>query len=206
MSQSAFPTSLMTTTWAGAYTDLADDNDATFIESPVDPEAADTFVCALGAVTDPGVATGHLIRVRAQIDPATGEPQDLVLALENVDDDSVVATRILTPPPNGMAERELTLTEAEAGQIHDYAGLRLRGYARAGQGYAFFWVTVGGATRYVLQIGTFSGGPWNIFDADVGYTLTYPVWLDAGTYYSQVAAYNGAAWISTTDEQEVTIP
>ena len=66
---------------------------------------------------------------------------------------------------------------------------------------AFVWDVVGGATSYVLQIGTATGQS-NTFNANVGNVLTYSVALNPGTYYSRVVP-QGAG--STTAEQTVTV-
>jgi hypothetical protein len=66
---------------------------------------------------------------------------------------------------------------------------------------AFVWDAVGGATSYVLQIGT-STGQSDTFNQNVGDVSTYSVALSAGTYYSRVVP-QGAG--STTAEQTVTV-
>lgn len=66
---------------------------------------------------------------------------------------------------------------------------------------AFVWDTVGGATSYVLQVGTATTLS-DVYNENVGNVLTYTVNLVPGTYYSRVVP-QGAG--STTDEQTVTV-
>lgn len=202
MSQSARPTSLTSATWTGAYTDLADESDATYVQSPDGPVASQTFLCALSSIIDPGVDTGHQIRVRAVLEPSTGSPLDLVLAVENADDSSVVAIRTYVAP-GAYVDGVVTLTTAEAARIHSYAGLQVRGYGQeAGSGsIAFVWAAVGGATSYVLQIGSATTLS-DIFNFNVGNVTDYSVTLSAGTYYSRVVPVGAG---SETDEQTTVV-
>ena len=66
---------------------------------------------------------------------------------------------------------------------------------------AFVWDAVGGATSYVLRVGT-ATNTYNIFDADVGNVLTSSLNLARGTYYCRVAPQGAGA---PTDEQTVTV-
>lgn len=210
MAQVAYPTSFTSATWSGVYTDLGDGSDATFVESPMGPIASQTFVCNLAAMTDPTVDTGHQIRVRAQIDPPGGGPLNLVLTLENVDDDSVVAVREYPSVPDAFVDSVLDLNTTEASAIHSYSGLRIRGYAYSvvGESVAFFWNTTPGATSYVLQITQTSGqySPPSYYNSNVGYTLTHTLTLATpGTYYSRVVPYIGGTPQTPTAEEETTV-
>ena len=136
MAQTAVPTSLTSAGWTGAFADLGDASDATFIESPDNPTVADEFVCELGPLTNPGLTTGHVIRVRADIEPDAGGSYDLVLQLENIDDDSVITTQTYTPVPDAFADYALTVPEGDVALIHYAGGLRVRGWAVVNGGYA----------------------------------------------------------------------
>ena len=70
---------------------------------------------------------------------------------------------------------------------------------------AFVWDTVTNATSYVLQVGTASGGPWTVHDADVGLALNHDVPLAPGTYYSRVVPYIDAAAQTPMTEQGWTL-
>lgn len=201
MGQTATPTSLTTTSWTGTAAGLADASDATYLESAATPVAAQTFLCNLSTLIDPGIDTGHQIRIRTIGSPTGSDPQDVVLALENTDDDSVIATRTMTVAPDAFADTILTLTAAEAATIHSYSGLRIRGYGRSGAGVAFTWGAVVGATSYILQIGTGSSRS-DVFNCNVGNKLTFSVALNAGTYYVRVVPVGAG---STTGEQTVVV-
>lgn len=73
--------------------------------------------------------------------------------------------------------------------------------ARNPQLVAFVWDAVGGASSYVLQIGT-STGQSDRYNSNVGNVLTYTLTLLPGTYYSRVVP-QGAG--STTVEQVVSV-
>ena len=69
------------------------------------------------------------------------------------------------------------------------------------QTISFTWDVTAGATSYVLQIGTASGGPWTVHDHDVGNVLAHDVDLESGIYYSRVVPYTGATPGTPKDEQ-----
>lgn len=192
MTQIAKPTSLTTDEWDGAYTDLADSADSTYIESPVLPVEAQTFTCALAEVSEPPVDTGHQIRVRAYAYPSLATAHDLVLKLENSDDGSTVAEWTYSTVPDALEDEVLTLTEAEAAQIHSYAGLRVkgRGKRQTGTEIAFVWDDVTNATSYVLQVGTATGQS-DRCNSNVGNVTTMALTLAPGTYYSRVVIVGG---------------
>ena len=79
--------------------------------------------------------------------------------------------------------------------------LKIRGKRATKTEIAFVWSVVGGATSYILQIGTRPS--WsNVLSMNVGNVLTYPVNLSTGTYYSRVIPVGAGA---TTDEQTVVV-
>ena len=203
MSQTSRPTALTTDEWAGAFTDVADNDDATYLQSPQSPVESQVFVCALSEVSSPGVYTGHQIRVRANAYPSLSTAHALVLDLENVDDGSVVATRTYSPVPDAVEDEVLALTEAEAALIHDYAGLRIKGRGKltTGTAVAFVWDDVVGATSYVLQVGT-SSGNYNRSNSNVGNVLTMELTLSPGTYFSRVVPVGAG---SATAERQVVV-
>ncbi len=130
MTQSSRPETFTSTSWTGTAANLADESDGTYNESPMDPTAAQEFTANLTDVSDPGAHTGHIIKVRANVYPSGFGTKDLVLKLENIDDDSIVATKTYASvPDDGYVDEELTLTEGEAALIHDYGNLRVRGTA-----------------------------------------------------------------------------
>ena len=204
MAQTAVPTSLTSAGWTGAFADLGDASDATFIESPDNPTVADEFVCELGPLTNPGITTGRVIRVRADIEPDAADLYDLVLQLENIDDDSVITTQTYTPVPDAFADYALTVPEGDVALIHYAGGVRIRGWAVVNGGHAavvFVWDAVVGATSYIVQIGTATGQS-DVYNADVGNFLTTTRYLMTGIYFSRVVP-QGAG--SPTAEQEFTV-
>lgn len=190
MSQTAVPTTFTSATWAGTAASLGDASDATYVTSPQAPEPAQTFLCSLGPLTDPGVDTSHQIVVRAIISPPGDEFLDLILTLENTDDGSVVATKSLLGVPNSFQDVVLTLTAGEAALIRNYAGLRIRGYGQISQEIFFVWDAVPGADFYVFQIGTTDGGS-DECDVMLEGVLTYSWQLRHGTHYARVAGIVG---------------
>src|SRR5512139_1654488 len=128
MTQYARPSTFTSATWTGTAANLADSNDGTYVESPTSPAPSQQFLSNLTAVVDPGVDTGHQIRVRARLDPPGGQGLGLILQVENSDDGSVVALKSYPSLPGVLGDIVLTLTAVEAARIHSYGGLRIRGY------------------------------------------------------------------------------
>lgn len=91
------------------------------------------------------------------------------------------------------------LSVPQAGDIK----LKIRAKWGSGKVGTFFqWAAVVGATSYVLDIGTVSGGPYTTYSQDVGNVLTKEVVLAPGTYYSRVVP-QGAG--SPTAEQTTVV-
>ncbi|MCU0521417.1 MAG: hypothetical protein MUF84_12075 [Anaerolineae bacterium] len=198
------PIDLTSATWTGAATDLADSSDTTYIESPATPTAVQTFTCTLQAVTTPTTTVTHQVRVRAAT--VGTDALDLVLALENTDDDSVVATRTQLKVPTTLADQLFVLNSTEVARIHSYAGLRVRGYAYvSGDKTYFVWTAVPTATSYLLQIRPSASPTYDTFNSNVGNVLTYGVALPTGSYYSRVVPYVGGTALTPTAEQAVTV-
>lgn len=129
MSQRAFPASFVGGEWTGSASHLKDSSDGTYIISPVNPDPAKPFLVILDPIADPGVDTGHILRLRATIDTIGAGALILVLALENSDDDSVVAWLTKTDVPDtGFIEIIFELDPADVANIHDYGRLQVRGY------------------------------------------------------------------------------
>lgn len=203
MSQTAYPTSLVTADWVGAFASLGDGSDGTYITSPLIPDESKVFVCALAPLIDPGVDTGHEIRVRAMIDTLGGESLMLTLRVENVSDGSIVATKPYGPIADAFANLVLTLSEAEAATILSYAALQIRGWWWEGN-TAYVWDAYGGADSYVLQVGT-STGLSDRYNANIGNVTNKTLALAPGTYYARYLAYAGATLLYASDEQTRTV-
>src|SRR5574343_1032116 len=203
MGQTATPASFSTTSWTGTAASLAAASDATYVQAPSSPTSAQTFLCTLAAITDPGFDTSHTITVRAMVDTA-GADLDLTLVLENSDDSSEVASWTLYSVGESFSDTTLSLTEAEAATIHSYSGLQIRGYAFTPTytTYAFVWSETVGATGYVLQVRPVDVESY-IHDANVGNVLTHEVSLAVGTYYARVIPYIGS--VPQTASAEVTV-
>jgi hypothetical protein len=130
--QVARPTSTVS---AGAWTDqvggttdmhspLADESQSTWIQSELNPAASFVEV-ALGALTDPGVSTGHVIAYQYDKTPTTSESIDLTVQLRQ-GASTVIATVTHSDISGTIVDGELTLSGAEADAITDYGDLRLR--------------------------------------------------------------------------------
>lgn len=208
MTQIATPTSLTGGAWSGASTDLSDASDATYIESPGTPDLGAAFLCELAGVDAPGTLERHQIRVRAAIVPTDDLPYDLILQLENSDDDSIVSTVTYPLVPETFADYVLALDAGEVVGIHDYSGLRIRGWVAPAGGYTVIacqWDAVENATSYVLQVGTTHDGD-DVYGHDVGDAVTHTVYvLVDATYYVRVIPYIGAVAQTPTAHQEVTV-
>jgi hypothetical protein len=102
---------------------------------------------------------------------------------------------------------EVALTPGSAPGVGDVV-LRVRARltgAPVGLELVAVWASDPAADDYVLQVGTTSG-VYNVFNASVGYVLTYTVTgLAAGTYYVRVVPYDGATPLTPTAEQEVVL-
>lgn len=209
MTQIARPNSLVTTAWVGSITCVADDDDATYLESADSPTPHQGFVCHLPAVTSPQTTVGHAVRLRANLNSPGATPHDLVVVLENNDDDSIVTTRTYPVPDDGYVDEVLALTYPETGLLH-YGSLRIRGFAQAhleatGGNTAFVWSSSATATSYVLQIGTDSLVPTDVWDKNVGNVTTYTTSLAAGTYFSRVVPYTNGTSLTPTAIQSVVV-
>lgn len=199
MSQTAYPTSLITADWTGTAASLSDGSDGTYLTSPTTTDESKTFVCALSAVTDPVIHTGHAIHVRAMIDTLGAESLMLTLRVENLSDGSIVATKPYGPIADTFVSLSIPLTAVEAERILDYGALRLRGWWAEGN-TAFVWDAYGGADSYVLQVGTASGAS-DRYNVNLGNVLTHTLALAPGTHYARRLAYAGAVLVHTSAEQ-----
>jgi hypothetical protein len=200
----AYPNSLTTTDWTGTVAALNDTSDSTYLASPSSPTHTQTFLAQLTPLADPGVDTYHTLRLRAALDVADSADVDLVLALENADDSSVIVRRRYTHVPNSPVNLSLTLTSAEATLIHSYGNLQVRGHVQAYGPVYLTWAAVSSATAYRLAIGTSSLAS-DSYDTVLGNTLSCPVSLTTGRYYSRVSAFVNSLEQSPTADQAVTV-
>jgi len=110
--------------------DESSPSDSDFITSEFDPSAS-PYVCALSAVTDPNVSTGHIVRYRARKDPSTGAQIDLTTELREgyVSEGSpgtLIASEVQVDLPTSFTTFALALSGGEADAITDYSDLFLR--------------------------------------------------------------------------------
>ena len=125
----------VSTVSAGAWTDqvggttdmhspLADETDSTYIQSEFDPNTSVVEV-ALGALSDPGGSTGHVLTYRYAKDPAGSAQMNLTVQLRQ-GTSTTIASATHTDISSSIVTGTLTLSGAEADAITDYADLRLR--------------------------------------------------------------------------------
>lgn len=199
------PTAISSTGWAGAYTDLADDSDLTYVLR-ADPDASDPLLVTMAPLTNPGATNGHNVIVRAAALNDEADPLACQIEVLDGDTNTVIATftASLTETPTDLT---FVLSSTQASLFnYDNPKVRLTGIAAdtTTQDVAFVWDAVTGADSYVLQIGR-TLGTADVFNADVGYVLTYTVTLNGGTYYSRVVPYRDAVAGTPTDWQTVTV-
>lgn len=128
MTQYARPTSDVatgswTTTplWSKVDDDLVSQpsGDGTTIASN-DNSTGDTAECGLGAVTDPGVTTGHVMRIRWNKSASGGHQIDAVCNLVD-STNGTIATISVTNIGDAEQENTLTLNATQVGNITNYA-------------------------------------------------------------------------------------
>jgi len=125
VTQYAYPTSDVNN--SGAWTteplynkiDEEPYSDSDLVQSP--QSAADkAFTVGLGSLTDPGVHTGHTVRIRALVGTSGTFKFELLQTSTVIHDSGALS---LT---TSFAEYSFTLTAGEAANITDYAALRVR--------------------------------------------------------------------------------
>lgn len=94
-------------------------DDGDFLTSPKSASGK-SFTIGLSGVIDPGVHTGHIVRIRASAKVSGTVKYELMQGAVVIKDSGDVA---LTVP---YAEYNMTLSEAEAAEITDYSTLRVR--------------------------------------------------------------------------------
>ena len=120
----------------GAATDLylsvdeVSANDSDYIESP-DVPTADAVVLSLGAITDPAVGTGHIVRYRYAKSAAGGDTINLDVELRQgyVNEGTpgtLIASWSHTDISDTLTTASQTLTGPQADAITNYAALSLR--------------------------------------------------------------------------------
>lgn len=120
--------------FAGIDESVASDTD--YAQTAAGPTGGTTARWKLTTGSDPGVDTGHVLRVRLDKDQAGGDTLVASIRLYQgganvIGAGTLIATfdgsdnASLSNVPNGAATYELTLTSGEAGTITDYAQLYL---------------------------------------------------------------------------------
>jgi hypothetical protein len=141
MAQIARPVSDVSVAWLGTPTNTAGSrytnidevtaSDADYVRT-ISQGAVAEF--ALGALSDPYLSTGHVVRYRA-IRFGTG---GIALQVDLVQGTTVIASSGLFAPTTSYADYSFTLSGAEADAITDYSDLRLRlTSGRIGPPYTF---------------------------------------------------------------------
>lgn len=126
MTQFARPVSdLSNTGWTTAplwsKVDEVSPSDADFIDSSA---LTSENICELNlnAVTDPGLSTGHVLKVRCL---HNGSTDTFTMNLKRASTGAVIASRDLTGAPSSFTQLNFPLTGAEADSIVDYADLSI---------------------------------------------------------------------------------
>jgi len=105
-------------------------DDADYVRSPSAP-TSDVYVTKLSAVTDPLVATGHVLRTRYAKDVASGATINVVVQLRQGYTNegaqgTLIATRTFSDVSATFAQDSYSLTADEANAITDYSDLYVR--------------------------------------------------------------------------------
>ncbi len=85
--------------------------------------ADDTCEIKCSSVDDPGIHTGHQIRLRMY---GTGAGQPEKLSVNLVDNTTVIASLVNQQSDGVWGNKQIVVAEAEAANINDYGNLRLR--------------------------------------------------------------------------------
>jgi len=127
MSQTSLPIAIEGAGWTGAYTDIADESDATYVESPTSPDADEPLLVILDALSPPEALTGHVLTVRVATDPDSAHAEPLSVDIELLDgtDNSVIASKTTVGVGAALQNIVLTLTEQEAASVV-YANIKAR--------------------------------------------------------------------------------
>lgn len=149
MAQFALPTSDLDNTGVWGTTPLwskieegVASADGTVITADGTPTSAEPFTVDLGTVTDPAVATGHIIRAHWAKDSTGGADYDLVIELREgyvseASQGTLRATATFGPEAGATLQTDsYTLSAAEANSISDYSDLQFRIYAQKNGGGA----------------------------------------------------------------------
>lgn len=195
----------------GTFADVNESsaNDADFIET-TGGAAGLTSAIRMGTtdVTDPGVATGHVLRARINV---LVEPQsdDTTLDITLHQGGSLIA--LLNVPsgsftPGTFQDVSYTLSAGEANSISDYTDLRLGMNVTVGGGADYDNVQLSWIELEVPDVST----PWWTGSEPMShwkkqsatqpsnYTLRFPVWK-GGTYYPKGTIIT---WSATTDPDD----
>ena len=113
-----------------SYIDEAVASDSDYIQVQDSDGSAETCEVGLGAVDDPGVATGHKVTFRASENSGMNVVTLVVLLRQGT-----TTIKTMTENTFGSAETfEHTLSSGEANSISDYSALRLHFTATDGMG------------------------------------------------------------------------
>ena len=105
-------------------------NDADYVRSPLSPNNS-VIVFKLGSGIDPGVSTGHIIRIRYGKDTGGGDTIDLTVELRQayvseVSQGTLLGYLSAGNIPAGFTDLVYEITGATADLITDYTNLYLR--------------------------------------------------------------------------------
>lgn len=124
------------TTQAGGTTNLfatideATADDADYVRSSLSSASDTETRIEVEALTDPGGATGHVVRYRYKKDPADGVAVGLRVRLYDSDGTTVIASSTHADIPATWTMGTLNLSEGEAGAITGYASGLVLGLLR----------------------------------------------------------------------------
>lgn len=125
MSQVSRPTAVTGAGWTGAYTTIADDLDATYVESDASPVAEEPLVVTMEDAVDPEVDTGHVLTVRVAKDDDAHNRVDVTVDLMNGATEAVIATSHTENIGATPQDIVMNLTEPEAA-LMNYGNIVVR--------------------------------------------------------------------------------
>lgn len=109
-------------------------DDTDYNESASNP-VGDTFEVSLSNVADPVKHTGHVVNYRYGKSAAAGKAIEIIVSLRQ-GASTEIATQTHSGVGSGFTAGSITLSSAQAGNITDYADLRIRVVANSSGGGA----------------------------------------------------------------------